>query len=117
MAKKLTVAEKYDLILKTYGDILSDTDKEFLVERKELVEKKNASRKPSAKNEENEGIKSNILAEMEEDKAYTITDMIKELECCKEFTNQKVSALVRQLVEEKLVNRSEVKGKAYFSLA
>lgn len=115
MAKKLTVSQKYENIISKYGDMLDKADLDFLVERKELVEKKNASRKPSAKNEENEGIKSNILAEMEEDKAYTITDMMKNLPSCKELSNQRISALVRQLMDKELVERNEIKGKAYFT--
>lgn len=115
MATKLTVSQKYENIISKYGDMLDKADLDFLVERKELVEKKNASRKPSAKNEENEGIKSNILAEMEEDKAYTITDMMKNLPSCKELSNQRISALVRQLIDKDLVERNEIKGKAYFT--
>jgi hypothetical protein len=41
--------------------------------------------------------------------------MLKELPCCKELTNQKVSALVRQLIAEDKVVRVEEKRKAYFS--
>ena len=115
MATKLTVSQKYENIISKYGDMLDKADLDFLVERKELVEKKNASRKPSAKNEENEGIKANILAEMEEDKAYTITDMMKNLPSCKELSNQRISALVRQLIDKDLVERNEIKGKAYFT--
>lgn len=117
MATKLTVTQKYESIISKYADMLDKADLDFLIERKELVEKKNANRKPSAKNKENENIKADILEQMEVGRVYSITEMIKELECCKEFTNQKVSALVRQLCDDKLVNRVEVKGRAYFSLA
>ena len=51
---------------------------------------------------------------MEEGKAYTITEIQKAMGI---ETNQKTSALVRQLKDEGLVTRSEVKGKAYFTTA
>jgi hypothetical protein len=47
----------------------------------------------------------------------TITQMIKDIPACAGMTNQKVSALVRQLNLAFVVNRSEVKGVAYFSIA
>jgi predicted transcriptional regulator len=54
---------------------------------------------------------------MVEGKAYTITDLIKSIPAIADLTNQRVSALVRQLKDEELVTRKEEKGKAYFTLA
>jgi hypothetical protein len=48
---------------------------------------------------------------------YSITDLIKSILALESLTNQKVSALVRQLIAEKAVVRTEEKGKALFSLA
>ena len=48
---------------------------------------------------------------------YTITDIIKSVPECADLTNQRVSALVRQLKDEGKVVRTEDKRKAYFSLA
>lgn len=117
MATKLTVSQKYENIISKYGDMLDKADLDFLVERKELVEKKNASRKPSATAVANDNIKSAIIEEMENETAYTITDMMKNLPSCKELSNQKISALMRQLMEIGAVTRAEVKGKAYFTKA
>jgi predicted transcriptional regulator len=63
---------------------------------------------------ENEEIKANILDAMESGKAYTVTEIMKAVGL---DSNQKTSALVRQLKESGLVNRSESKGKAYFTKA
>lgn len=115
MSRKLTVVEKYEAILAKYD--LSNEDRDFLAERMELVAKKNASRKPSANATANEGIKEAIINEMVDGKAYTITDMIKALPSCADLTNQRVSAIVRQLKECGLVSRKEEKGKAYFTKA
>ena len=54
-----------------------------------------------------------ILAEMEEGKLYTITDMIKALPSCADLTNQKVSALIKPLIGVS-IERVEEKRKAYF---
>ena len=54
---------------------------------------------------------------MEENRFYTITEIMKEIDECKDLSNQRVSALVRQLKQDGLVIRKEEKGKAYFSLA
>jgi hypothetical protein len=40
--------------------------------------------------------------------------MIKEFPCCKELTNQKVSAIVRQMLKEETVRKVEDKKKALF---
>lgn len=112
MAKKMTIVEKYEAIISAYADVMSDEDKAFLKERADLHAKKNASRKPTKAQTENEGIKAEILAGMENGKSYTITEIQKMVGL---ESNQKTSALVRQLKENGLVERSEVKGKAYFA--
>ena len=112
--EKMTISKQYENIIGKVEGILTAEEIHFLKERKALHEKKNASRKPTKTQEENEGIKKNILAFMVEDKAYTITDIQKGVGIA---TNQKASALVRQLVADDLVVRTEEKGKAYFTLA
>lgn len=112
MAKKLTVVEQYENIIAKVEGVLSAEEIKFLNERKDLHAKKNASRKPTKAQEENEGLKAEILEYMEVGKSYTITEIQKALGI---ESNQKTSALVRQLKESGLVVRSEVKGKAYFS--
>lgn len=117
MSKKITISEQYSNIIAKCEDFLSESEIAFLVERKELHEKKNASRKPSKVQTENEVLKEELLKGMEIDKTYTITDLIKSIPAISELTNQRVSALVRQLKEDNLVVRTEVKGKAYFKKA
>lgn len=114
MAKKMTIVEMYEAIIAKSEGILSKEEIEFLRERADLVAKKNATRKPTKAQEKNEVIKTKILEFMETDKSYTITEIQKAVGV---ETNQKTSALVRQLKEADLVVRSEVKGKAYFTKA
>ena len=114
MAKKMTIVEQYEAIVAKCEGILSDAELAFLRERAEMHAKKNATRKPTKAQAENEGIKENILAFMETGRAYTVTEIQKGVGL---DSNQKASALIRQLKEADLVERSEVKGKAYFTKA
>ena len=117
MAKKMTIVEQYEAIIGKVEGVLSSAEIEFLKERVDMVAKKNANRKPTKAQEENEGYKTAIIGGMVEDKAYTITDLIKSIPAIADLTNQRVSALVRQLKDEGAVTRKEEKGKAYFTLA
>ena len=112
MAKKMTKVEMFKAIMEKYA--LSDSEIEFINHEIELIEKKNSSRKPTKAQEENENLKGQILEIMETDKAYTVTEIQKAVGI---ESNQKASALIRQLRESGAVVRSEIKGKAYFSLA
>ncbi len=82
-----------------------------------LAKKNSAEKKPTAQQVANDGIKQAIVDGMESGTAYTITDIIKSVPACADLTNQRVSALMRQLVEAKVVVRTEDKRKAYFTLA
>lgn len=92
--------------------------KEKLEKMLEQVQKKNsADRKPTATQKENVDLKVAILDGMEVGKQYTISDIMKSVPAVADLTNQRVSALVRQLKDEGLVVREEIKRKAYFSKA
>ena len=81
-----------------------------------LAKKNSAEKKPTAQQTANVGIMSAIVEGMEPNRLYTVTEVIKEIPQCAELTNQRVSALLRQLVEGGKVKRTEDKRKAYFSL-
>ena len=115
MAKKMTKVEMFKALKENYS--LSQAEIEFIDHEIELLEKKNSNRKPTKAQEENEGYKGAIIEGMVEGKEYTITDLIKSIPSIADLTNQRVSALVRQLKDEGVVIRKEEKGKAYFSLA
>ena len=112
--KKMTKADYFRQIMASYP--LTEDEKTFVEHELELLAKKNsAEKKPTAVQVANEGIKDAILEAMEEGKKYTITDLMKEVEACADLSNQRVSALVRQLVADGSVERTEEKRKAYFS--
>ena len=115
---KMTKAQKF-AILAELPDVKSNPMlSEFIAHEVELLNKKNsAEKKPTAQQTANVGIATAILAGMEHNRLYTVTEIIKEIPACSELTNQRVSALLRQLVEAGKVKRTEDKRKAYFSLA
>lgn len=83
-----------------------------------LLAKKNSSeKKPTAQQVANDSVKQAIIDGMEHGVPYTITDIIKSVPTCAELTNQRVSALMRQLKDAGVVVRTEDKRKAYFTLA
>lgn len=112
--KKMTKREMFEMIKANHN--LSADEIAFIDHELELLAKKNsAEKKPTAVQVANEGIKADILDGMEIGKKYTITDLMKEIPACAELSNQRVSALVRQLVTDGTVERTEEKRKAYFS--
>lgn len=114
MAKKMTIVEMYEAIIGKCEGVLTKEEIAFLNERAEMVAKKNANRKPTKAQEENEIIKSKILDFMADGVSRTVTDIQKAVGL---ESNQKASALIRQLKEADLLVRKEIKGKAYFTKA
>ena len=114
MAKKMTIVEQYGAIVEKCKDILTAEEIEFLEGRADLVAKKNATRKPTKAQLENESLKAKIVEFMDEGVSYTVSDIQKGVGI---ETNQKASALMRQLKESDLVVRTESKGKAWFTKA
>ena len=112
--KKMTKADYFRQIMANYN--LTEDEKAFVEHELELLAKKNsADKKPTAQQVANEGVKAAIVAGMEPNRLYTITDLIKEIPACAEMTNQRVSAIVRQMIGNE-VERVEEKRKAYFRL-
>lgn len=116
--KKETKKDKFNALLALAEVKANPKLVEFINHEIDLLEKKNsAEKKPTAQQTANDAIKSAILGNMVEGKGYTITDLIKAVPECADLTNQRVSALVRQLVDKGEIVRTEDKRKAYFSLA
>ena len=117
--KKMTKAQMFAQILSHTTD---EAEKAFLEHEMELLAKKNApkdgAKKLTPAQEANEGIKDAIYEFLKErGKPMTISQMIKEVPECNGLTNQKVSALVRQMYTAMTIVRNEVKGVAWFSIA
>ena len=116
--KKITKRDYFNTLLGIAEVKANPKLVDFINHEIELLDKKNsADKKPTAQQTANDGIKVAILENMVEGVKYTITDIIKLVPECAELTNQRVSALVRQLKDEGKVVRVEDKRKAYFVLA
>lgn len=110
--KKMTKAQMFAQIKANYN--LTDEENAFIDHELELLAKKNsAEKKPTAQQTANKAICDAIVNGMEDGKLYTITDLIKTIPECADLTNQRVSALVRGMIDVK-VERVEEKRKAYF---
>ena len=113
--KKVTKREKFEM-LKAIAEVKANPMlTEFIDHELELLAKKNASeKKPTAQQVANEGLKDVILNVLKENGGLmTITDIQKSAEELADLSNQRISALVRQMVGES-VERVEDKRKAYF---
>ena len=83
------------------------------------LDKKSGTEKPMTENQkQNVGFKDNILATLSDGKKRTATEILKETpEFPKDMSNQRVSALLRQLYLDGKVQKETVKGKTQFWLA
>ena len=117
--KKTTKREYYELIKSKLADnaeivAFCDHEIELLDNRKKTTD---GEKKLTPKQKENLALVATILDNMELDTIYSISDMQRKIEVCKELTNQKISSLVRQAMSDGTIERVEVKGKAFFKLA
>ena len=112
--KKITKAQKFEMLLNLPAVQADEMLTEFIEHELELLAKKNSSeKKPTAQQTANAAIVNAIVEGMERNRLYTITDLIKEIPECTNLTNQRVSALVRGVLDTK-IERVEEKRKAYF---
>ena len=114
--EKMTNSKALAIAIETLEGSVSAEVLEKLGNIKDSIDKKNsAERKPTATQTENVGLKNAIFEGMEVGKAYTISELMKSVPAIADLTNQRVSALVRQLKDEGKVTREEIKRKAYFT--
>ena len=116
--KKITKREKFEM-LKNIAEVQANPILSEFIEREiELLAKKNsAEKKPTEKQTENAGIKEVIIEALtDEENGLTISAMQKKCADLAEYSNQKISALVRQMILDGIVTKTEEKGKAYFRL-
>lgn len=131
MTKQLTKSEKFALALASLEEVEfanKEAVVEFLLGEKELVEKRNAkrsaSRKPTKAQLENQEFVARIVAffesdEVEADKAYSSVE-IAEAVGFEDFSAQKMSALMKKVIEEGVVVKHDKadsdKGKVGYSV-
>ena len=118
MENKMTKLQIVTMMLANAEISANEIFKAYLENEKALLEKKASNRKATKTQTENVGIKATILTVLEDfNKPMTITDIQGANEDLKALSNQKISALVKQLKDNGLVVKSVEKGKSLFSLA
>lgn len=108
----LGVIENHKDSIENYEDF-----KAFIEREIELLNKKRSNSKPTKTQIENEKIKEKILIAFEKiDEPVTITELAK-MDDLTEYSNQKLSILCHQLVDEHKVVNTKVKKVSYFKIA
>ena len=113
--KKITKREKFEMLKNIQAVAENEMLIEFINHELELLAKKNASEKKQTPQQiANEGLKAVIVEVLKANGGLmTITDIQKASAELAELSNQRISALVRQMVGIS-VERVEDKRKAYF---
>ena len=110
---KMTYVNALEIAIATVENAEAKAKLEAL--KASIAKKNSAERKPTATQKANEGYKVAIIEFLAEGGKHTITDIMKGCGAVADLSNQRVSAIVRQLVEGGQVVREEIKRKAYFS--
>lgn len=115
--EKMTNVKALSYILTNCADLPEEVKAKVEAMKSSYEKKASAERKPTPTQLENEGHKSAILALLADGQKYTVSDLMKNIPALGELSNQRVSAIVRQLTLSGEVVRVEDKRKAYFQLA
>ena len=118
--KKLTKRDRFEALLKLSEVQADPAMVEFINHEIDLLSRKNAGdKKPTANQIANDGYKDIIFVELSanQDKLYTVTDLIKNVDGLGDLTNQRVSALLRQMIDANKVEKIVDKRKSYFRMA
>ena len=117
MANKITKREVIGMMMNEEVVKANPTYVAYLENELALLDKKAQNKKATKTQEQNVGIKATILKVLATIGSGTVTDIQNGNEELSALSNQKVSALVRQLVESGEVVRTTDKKKSIFSLA
>ena len=117
MANKITKREVIGMMMNEEVVKANPTYVAYLENELALLDKKAQNKKATKTQEQNVGIKATILKVLATIGSGTVTDIQNGNEGLSALSNQKVSALIRQLVESGEVVRTTDKKKSIFSLA
>ena len=121
MTKKMTKKEMFAMVM----EVLATTDStnkdamlDFIQHEIDLLERKSSSPKKTASQLENERIMVELIEALAEvGEPVTISQLWEKVPTTKTYSNQKISALLRKMIEEGKVVKVTDKKKSYFSLA
>lgn len=116
MEKKITKRFVLNHIIENYGKDTLVVD--YARHELELLDKKANSKTPTKTQLENENLKEVIVKVLTNGATpMTITDIQSVNQELENLSNQKISALLTQLVKDKVVVRTTDKKRAFFSIA
>ena len=116
MEKKITKKDRFNQLLAIDEVSMNDELVAFIQHEIELLEKKAGKSGSTKQQKENEEIMANLLTELSEiGQAVTISDFQKKSEYASMFSNQKISALFRNMIKNGEIEKTTEKGKSYFS--
>ena len=116
----MTIREGFEKALAYYQSVNDTEMVDFFEKRLEQNAKKStAERKPTAKQIENSLFKDDIVAFMEKGVVYASADIVKNVPSivAAGVTSARVTAMLTQLFKDGRINRTEERGKHYYSLA
>ena len=115
MTKKETINLLIDVLMgnKEVEDVQMFID--FLTHERELLERKSSNSGQTKTQKENEILKEKIVKTLKElNKFSTITEIQESNAELADLSNQKISALLKQLVDTNVIEKVIEKKKAYF---
>ena len=117
--KKMTKKETINLLIDVLmgNKEVEDTQMfiDFLIHERELLERKSSNSGQTKTQKENEILKEKIVETLKElDKFSTITEIQNSNTELADLSNQKISALLKQLVDTNVIEKVIEKKKAYF---
>ena len=115
MTKKETINLLIDVLMgnKEVEDVQIFID--FLIHERELLERKSSNSGQTKTQKENEILKEKIVKTLKElNKFSTITEIQESNAELADLSNQKISALLKQLVDTGVIEKVIEKKKAYF---
>lgn len=114
--KTPTIKEQFTEILEQYN--LSPAHREFIEGRIAVLERKSTERKPTAKQLQNAEVAKAVYNFMEPNRAYTCGELLKLCPALYESETPSASyanSIIKRLKDSGMVERTEVKGRAYFT--
>jgi hypothetical protein len=112
--EKITNVKALEYVIENFEADLPADVFEKLGKIKASFEKKSENRKATATQTENIGFKENILAVLADGGSYTVTEIQGKDTALGALSNQRVSALLRQLIDDGKVEKTVDKKKSYF---
>ena len=121
MTKKITKKEMFTMVANVVenSEVVNKTEMlDFIAHEIELLEKKNSKSGQTKTQKENEILVEQLFSALSEfDKPITISEFMKEsAHEISTLSNQKLSALMKKLVDAKRVVKTTEKKKSYFSV-